>query len=90
MEEQLALLQMRNDEIWDLLEDPTLPPLDRQLLNQEMLRNTVQIVILEDRLRQDDDDASTITCESSESIGADEYDREGLIANDDFDLGGEI
>lgn len=88
MEEQLALLQMRNDEIWDLLEDPTLPPLDRQMLNEEMLRNTVQIVILEQPPFEDDDE--TLTCASSETIGADEYDREGLIANDDFDLAGEI
>jgi hypothetical protein len=84
----MELLQMRNDEIWDLLEDPTLSPLDRQMLNEEMLRNTLQIVILEQPPFEDDDD-STITWES-ESIGADEYDREGLIANDDFDLGGEI
>lgn len=88
MEEQLALLQMRNDEIWDLLEDPTLPPLDRQMLNEEMLRNTVQIVILEQPPFEDDDE--TLTYASSETIGADEYDREGLIANDDFDLAGEI
>jgi hypothetical protein len=91
MEEQLAHLQMRNDEIWELLQDPTLPPLDRQMLDEEMLRNTVQIVILEQPpFEEDDDEDRTLTCESSESIGADEYDREGLIANDDFDLGGEI
>jgi hypothetical protein len=87
----MELLQMRNDEIWDLLEDPTLSPLDRQMLNEEMLRNTLQIVILEQPPFEDDDDDddSTITWES-ESIGADEYDREGLIANDDFDLANEI
>ena len=89
MEEHLAALQMRNDEIWDLLEDPTLPPLDRQMLNEEMLRNTVEIVILEQPPFEDDDE-STITCASSETIGADEYDREGVIANEDFDLAGEI
>jgi hypothetical protein len=89
MEERLALLQMRNDEIWDLLEDPTLPPLDRQMLNEEMLRNVIEIVILEGR-RLEDDDESTITCVSSETIGTDEYDREGVIANDDFDLVNEI
>ena len=88
MEDQLAHLQMRNDEIWELLQDPTLPPLDRQMLDEEMLRNTVQIVILEQPPFEDDD--STITCASSETIGADEYDREGIIANEDFDLGGEI
>lgn len=89
-EERLAFLQMRNDEIWDLLEDPTLPPLDRQMLNEEMLGNTVEIVLLEEHLRQDqDDDDSTIRWEA-ESIGRDEYDREGLIANEDFDFADEI
>jgi hypothetical protein len=89
MDERLALLQMRNDEIWDLLEDPTLPPLDRQQLNEEMLRNTVEIVVLEQPPFEDDDDASTLSWES-ESIGRDEYDREGLIVNEDFDLANEI
>ena len=89
MDERLATLQLRNDEIWDLLEDPELPPLDRQELNEEMLRNTVEIIMLE-QLPLDDDDESTITCMSSESIGRDEYDREGVIANDDFDLANEI
>ncbi len=88
MEDQLAQLQMRNDEIWELLQDLNLPPLDQRMLNEEMLRNTVQIVMIEQQLV--DDDQSTITCASSETIGADEYDREGLIVNDDFDLGGEI
>ncbi len=88
MEYQIAALEMRNDEIWELLQDPTLPPLDQQLLNEEMLQNVIEIVILEQQLVSDDE--STITDVSSETIGADEYDREGLIANDDFDLGGEI
>lgn len=88
MEDLLAQLQMRNDEIWELLQDPTLPPLDQRLLNEEMLQNVVQIVMLEQQLV--DDDESTITTASSETIGADVYDREGWIVNDDFDLGGEI
>lgn len=87
MDERLATLQMRNDEIWDLLEDPDLPPLDRQELNEEMLRNTIEIVILE----QDDDDESTISCVSSESIEPDdEYDREFVFIEPCFDLANEI
>lgn len=81
MEDRLALLQMRNDEIWDLLEDPTLPPLDQQVLNEEMLRNIVQIVILEEPPFDDDEDR-TLTCASSETIGADEYDCEEVIVNE--------
>lgn len=88
MEDQLAQLQMRNDEIWELLQDLNLPPLDQRMLNEEMLRNTVQIVMIEQQLV--DDDETTLTCASSETIGADEYDREGLIVNDDFDLANEI
>jgi len=90
MDERLATLQMRNDEIWDLLEDPELPPLDQQMLNEEMLRNTVEIIRLEFQLRYENDDESTLSYISSESIGRDEYDREGIIANDDFDLANEI
>ena len=89
MEERLAFLQMRNDEIWDLLEDPTLPPLDRQQLNEEMLRNIVQILMIEQPPLMDDD-VSTISWESETITGDDEYDREGLIANEDFDISNEI
>jgi hypothetical protein len=89
MEDELAHLQMRNDEIENLLEDLTLPTLDRQVLDEELLRNIIRIVILEQPPFEDDED-STITCASSETLGPDEYDREGIIANDDFDLGGEI
>ena len=88
MEELIAQLEMRNDEIWELLEDPTLPPLDRQQLNQEMLSNSIRIVLLEDPFVEDDE--STMTSASSETIGSDEYDREGWIANEDFDLGNEV
>ena len=87
MENRLAHLEMRNDEIWDLLEDPAIPPLDLRMLGQEMLRNIVEIILLEEPPFDDDD--STITFES-QSIGPDEYEREGLIANEDFDLEGEI
>lgn len=89
--EEYIRLQMRNDEIWDLLENPDLPPLDRQALNQEMIENNFEILRFEDEARYDDDD-ETLSVESweSESIGPDEYDREGLILYDGFDLADEI
>ncbi len=90
MEERLALLQMRNDEIWDLLEDPTIPPLDRQALNEELITNSFEILRIEDEFAYDDDETLSLESFESESIGADEYDREGLIANEDFDLANEI
>lgn len=80
MEEELALLQMRNDELWDLLEDPTLPPLDRQTLNEEMYINRNRIMELECQLLE----VEVV------SFGPDEYDREGLIVYAGFDFAGEI
>jgi len=77
--EEYIRLQQRNDEIWDLLEDPTISSLDQQSLNEELVTNSFNIMIIEDQFEY-----MTITPEF------DEYDREGLIANDDFDLGGEI
>lgn len=99
--EDYARLQQRNDEIWDLLQDPDLPPLDRQMLNEEMLRNTVDIVFFENLeeirnnlevvfLGGEQDDQSTITNASSETLGPDEFDREGMILYDGFDLADEI
>jgi hypothetical protein len=89
--EEYIRLQQRNDEIWDLLEDPTLPPLDRQMLDEELIRNNFEILRFEDEAAYDDDDETlTIVSYESESIGADEYDREGVIANEDFDLANEI
>lgn len=89
--EEYIRLQQRNDEIWDLLENPDLPPLDRQTLNQEMLANSIQILIFEDQgqFEEEDDEDETLTCASSETIG---YDREGLLVygNDYFDLADEI
>lgn len=85
--EEYIRLQQRNDEIWDLLENPDLPPLDRHTLNQEMLANTIQILLFEDQAHYEDD---TLSCTSSESIGPDEYDREGLIVYAGFDLADEI
>lgn len=89
---------MRNDEIWDLLRDPTLPPLDRQMLDEEIDEIDNQVMELERRLRgmdivywlDDDDETLTISSCESESIGLDEYEREGLIANEDFDLANEV
>lgn len=89
--EEYIRLQQRNDELWDLLENPDLPPLDRHALNQEMLANTIQILMFEDQAQfEDDDEDETLTCASSETIGADEYDREGLVLYDGFDLADEI
>ena len=79
MEELLAQLQMREDEIWDLLEDPTLSPLDRQELDEEIDTLHNRIIELEHRMEG-----------LYRFVEDDEYDREGWIANDDFDLGGEI
>lgn len=84
--EEYIRLQHRNDELWDLLADPDLPPLDRQAFNREMLVNIIQIVIFETHYEDEDDFE---TCES-QSIGPDEYDREGPIVYDGFDLAGEI
>ena len=85
--EEYIRLQQRNDEIWDLLETPDLPPLDRQMLNEEMIRNNFEILMFEDEAYYDYEDVES--CES-ESIGPDEYDREGLIVYAGFDLADEI
>lgn len=76
MEEELSHLEMRGVDIMEQLEDPLLPILDREELEQELEWIVERIVELEE-----DDDCTTITLESfeSESIGPDEYDREGLI-----------
>jgi hypothetical protein len=89
--EQISTLAMRECQIWDLLEDPTLPPLDRQTLNEEIDEIHNQVMELERRLlgftvMYYEEDES---CES-ESIGPDEYDREGLIIYGGFDLADEI
>ena len=85
--EEYIRLQQRNDELWDLLADPDLPPLDRQAFNREMLVNIIQIVIFETHYEEDEDDFET--CES-QSIGPDEYDREGTIIYGGFDLADEV
>jgi hypothetical protein len=85
--EEYIRLQQRNDEIWDLLEDPTLPALDRLMLNEELIQNNFEILRFEDEGIYDN--MTFESCES-ESIGADEYDREGLIIYADFDLANEV
>lgn len=75
---------MRQDEIWDLLEDLELPPLDRQQLNEEIVQNNITLQILELEASWIPNDAPLDT------LGGDEYDREGWIANEDFDLANEI
>ena len=79
MEDEIAQLEMRGDELWDLLQDPTLPPLDRDELAQEMDRMIQRLRELED-----DDGATLESCES-QSIGPDEYDRECVIIQGHFD-----
>lgn len=85
--DEYVRLQQRNDEIWDLLEDPTLPALDRLMLNEELIRNNFEILRFEDEVAYDDDDLESY---ESQSIEPDEYDREGLIVYAGFDLADEI
>jgi hypothetical protein len=73
MEEELARLERRGDEVWELLQDPLLPVLDREELEQELERITERFMEL------GDEDMSTLSSCESESIGPDEYDREGLL-----------
>ena len=75
---------MRGDEIWELLQDPTLPPLDRDELVQELERITDRLMEIED------DETRTLSSCESESIGPDEYDREVVIIEAHFDLENEI
>jgi hypothetical protein len=85
MEYEIAQLEMRGDDIWELLQDPTLPPLDRDELMQELE------IITERLMEIGEEDTSTLaTCES-QSIGPDdEYDREVIVIEAHFDLGNEI
>jgi hypothetical protein len=88
--EEYIRLQQRNDELWDLLEDPTLPALDRLMFNEELIRNNFEILRFEDEAAYEDDDTLTVASWDSESIGPDEYDREGLIVYAGFDLADEV
>jgi hypothetical protein len=97
MEQHVAELELLRDGLLDQLNDPDLPFLDRQIAVQEMERLTREILDLEMIIvfenawwAEEDDDMSTLSLESSETIGEDEYEEDRLIMNDDFDLGGEI
>jgi len=82
--DEIAQLEMRGDEIWELLQDPNLPPLDRDELVQELEQITDRLMEIED------DETSTLTSCESQSIGPDEYDREVVIIEAHFDLENEI
>jgi hypothetical protein len=84
MEEEISTLEMRMDEIWDLLQDPTLPPLDREEFLRELDEIDARLMVIAQ------DDMSTLESVESESIGPDEYDREYLIVYGGFDLADEI
>lgn len=87
MEDEIAQLEMRGDEIWDLLQDPTLPPLDRDELARELDANTRRLMEIEREAMEElvwlmrrmaEFDCDSDSCDS-QSIEPDEYDREGLI-----------
>lgn len=82
--DEISQLELRGDEIWDLLQDPTLPFLDREELVQELEQITDRLMDIED------EHTSTLTSCESQSIGPDEYDREVLIIEGHFDLANEI
>ena len=82
--DEISHLEMRGDEVWELLQDPTLPPLDRDELVQELEWITDRIIEFAD------DDMSTLSSCESQSIGPDEYDREVVIIEAHFDLGNEV
>lgn len=54
--EEYIRAQERNDEIWDLLEDPTLSSLDQQLLNEELITNSFIIMRFEGEFEYDDEE----------------------------------
>jgi hypothetical protein len=85
--EEYVRLQQRNDELWDLLEDPNLPALDRLMFNEELIRNNFEIMMIEHEVAYEDDDLESY---ESQSIEPDEYDREGLIVYAGFDFADEI
>lgn len=82
--DEISQLELRGDEVWELLQDPTLPPLDRDELMQELERITERLMDIED------EEISTLTSCESQSIGPDEYDREVVIIEAHFDLENEI
>jgi hypothetical protein len=84
MEYEISQLELRGDQLWELLQDPTLPFLDREELIQELEQITDRLMEIED------EETSTLTSCESQSIGPDEYDREVLIIEAHFDLENEI
>ena len=84
MEYEIAQLELRGDQLWELLQNPTLPFLDREELIQELERITDRLMDIEN------DDLSTLTTCESQSIGPDEYDREMIVIEAHFDLGNEV
>jgi hypothetical protein len=97
MEQQIAELEYLRDGLIDGLNDPDLPLLDRQSSVQEIERLTEEIeeftlILAFDNAwwAEEDEYASTLTSDSSETIGEDEYDREGLIVYDGFDVRNEV
>lgn len=82
--DEISHLEMRGDEVWELLQDPTLPPLDRDELVQELEWITDRIIEIAD------DDISTLTTCESQTIEPDEYDREVIVIEAHFDLGNEV
>ena len=84
MEEEVSRLEMRMDEVWELLQDPTLPPLDREEFLRELDEIDARLMVIAE------EDISTLESVESESIGPDEYDRECLLIYGRFDLADEI
>jgi hypothetical protein len=82
--DEIAQLEMRGDEIWELLQDQSLPLLDREELMQELEEITDRLMEIED------DETRTLSSCESQSIGPDEYDREVVIIEAHFDLENEV
>ena len=84
MEYEISHLELRGDQLWELLQDPTLPFLDREELIQELEQITDRLMEIEE------EETSTLSSCDSQSIGPDEYDREVLIIEAHFDLENEV
>ena len=84
MEYEISQLELRGDQLWELLQDPTLPLLDREELIQELEQITDRLMEIEE------EETSTLSSCESQSIGPDEYDREVVIIEAHFDLANEV
>lgn len=84
MNDEISQLELRGDQLWELLQDPTLPLLDREELIQELEQITDRLMEIEE------EGVSTLSSCDSQSIGPDEYDREVVIIEGHFDLANEI